>query len=227
MAVIDQIVWNDDGTLQISFEQKWGDLTVGQTYTISDLATETVASSIPEINFGELVLNKLAIDKTDFTEIEYCTYSTEQTNGNGLVNFQNQFQIEAESDAVIIGFPKGDDGLLSVNDKVESYRLRLNNEDLTDREVSIKGPLHLDRLGMSMTQLQLRLRNLAQNMRNTADQDYIGAVLDNATLTTQILSPVNQTQQEKLLQVNIQCETGSAGVNALSIFKHLPKVFSY
>tara|TARA_Y100001972_G_scaffold112246_1_gene145832 strand:+ start:506 stop:1969 length:1464 start_codon:yes stop_codon:yes gene_type:complete len=224
-AVIDQIVWNDDGTISLSFEQKWGDIGVGESYSDIEVATQDIASATISVNFAEIVLTRLAKDKTDFDKIEYSTYSTEQTNGNGLTSFQNQFQIEAESDAVLIAFPADNDDLQSVNGAIESYRLRLDNVDLTDRDVEMDGPLHYDRLNMTMTQLRMRLRDLSQNLRNVDESNYLDSILDPDTTTNMILTPVQQKVQEKLLQVNINA-TG-AGVKKLSLFKHLPRVFSY
>ena len=224
-AVVDQIVWNPDGTISLSFEQKWGDVGAGESYTAIEVETQDIAAASISINFAEIVLTRLAKDKSDFSQIEYSTYSTEQTNGNGLTSFQNQFQIEAESDAVLIAFPSDNDDLQSVNGDVQSYRLRLDNVDLTDRDVEMDGPLHYDRLNMSMTQLRMRLRDLSQNLRNVDESNFLDSILDDDTTTNMIMSPVQQKIQEKLLQVNINAAGG--GVNKLSIFKHLPRVFSY
>lgn len=224
LAVIDQIVWNANGTLSITFEQKWGDIGAGEDYTDIEVATEDVAAATVNLNFGEVVLHKLAMDKSDFSQIEYSTFSTEQTNGNGLTNYQNQFQVEGQSDAVIIAFP-GDNDIISNNDNVQSYRLRLDNHDLTDRDVILGSPLYYDRLNMGMTQMKLKLRDLALNLRNTTDNDTLDAVRDNDTVIYTIVAPLEQKVQEKLLQLNVKA--ANTGVKQISIFKHIPRVLEY
>ena len=226
-VVIDEIVWNDDGTLSVSFEQNWGTLTAGQSYT--DIRVATADLSDPEItvnlNFAELVLNKLAKMKSDFDKIEYATYSTEETNGNGLTNYQNQFQIEPDSDCVIVGFPEDDADQISANEHLQEYRLRVDNVDLTDRVVEIDSPLHYDRLSMSMSQIGMRLRDLSQNVRNTSTSNSFDARLDGNTETNVIMAPVQQKLQTKNFQLNLTA-TG-AGIKKIVLFKHLPRQFTY
>ena len=225
-AVIDSIVWNADGTLSIQFEKKWSDIGAGETITSIEVSTTTIATATVNFNFGEIVLKKLAKDKSDFSTIEYSTFSTEQTNGNGLVNFQRQFQVEAEADAVIVAFPDAASDLLSQNDQLVSWRLRLDNDDLTDRDIDTLSALHYDRVNMTMSQMRITLRNLRENQMLT-DNNLSAAATDEASATTILANPLNQSPQEKLLQLNINCKDASTGVTSLTLFKHLPRVFSY
>ena len=224
-VVVEAVFWNTDGTISLDFEQNWGTIGAGESYSAIQVETVNVASSSVSINFGELVLLKLAKDKSDFQQIQYSTYSTEETNGNGLTNYQNQFQIEADSDAVIIAFPNDNGDILSKNVNLNDYRLRLDNVDLTDRNVNFDSPLHYDRLNMSMTQLGMRLKSLAENSRSSTANTYLESVRIGDTKNNLIMSPVEQKIQEKLLQVNI--DAGGTGVKKITLFKHLPRVFSY
>ena len=225
-AVIDSIVWNAAGTLTIQFEKKWNDVPAGGVINSIEIESVTISSATVNFNFGEIVLKKLAKDKSDFSTIEYSTFSTEQTNGNGLVNFQRQFQVEAEADAVIVAFPDSVSDLVSQNEDLVSWRLRLDNMDLTDRDIDTLSPLHYDRINMSMTQMRITLRNLRENQMVTNDS-LKDASQSSDSKTTIIANPLNLSSREKLLQVNINCETGSGGVVGLTLFKHLPRVFSY
>ncbi len=237
-AVISNITWIDNGAdkgkLQLDFEQGWFTGIAADTIQNIVVVQHTPLTSAFSINTAQLVLKRLAKNSTDFDQIEYSTFSTQEDNGNGLVNFQRQYQIEGDSSAVIVVFPDANNDVLSRPDALESYRLRLDNEDLTDRNVVVnngnyhhESPLYADRVNMTMSQMSLRLKNLAQNNGNDQERFFIDAysVGDNTFNQAYIMSPVVQKPNEKLLQLTTD-NTGG-GVNKLTLFKHLPRVFSY
>ena len=229
-AVMSSIVWNNDGTMSVEFEQDWGTLASGETYVDIRIEEETEKSSEISVDFGELVLKKLAKDKSDFNVIEYSTFSTEQDHGNGLDNFQRQYQIEAEADAVVIGFFDDDaDGINSLQE-LQDYRLRVNNTDLTDRDVVVPSALYFDRLNMAMSQMKIQVRNMSLVPTQVGGSAY-DTLLDSfdpaESATVIIATPLNQTTQEKLLQVNIDATSGLGGINNITLFKHLPRRFEY
>lgn len=225
-SVVNSVTWNSDGTITLGFEEHWGNLTGGQKYTDIEVDAANIDSSSSSISFSsaELVLNRLAKTSSDFDMIQYSTFSTEETNGNGQTSFQKQFSIEGESDAVVITFPADDQNDIISNAPVEDYRLRLDNVDLTDRNVTFSSPLHYDRLNMGMTQMGMRLKNLSLISRLSSENVYYVSVL-NGIVNQLIMSPVQQKGQEKFLQVNATA-TGT-GVKKITLFKHLPRVFQY
>jgi len=225
VLTIQSISKNDNGTLTITTEQNFANLAVGQTYTaVSILAVEAVASSTVSVDFAELVLVKLNKSSSDFDEIQYGTFSTDQSNGNSLNNYQRQFQVEAESDCVVIVQPDSNNDLLSKSGIVDNYRLRLNNNDITDRSVFQDSPLYYDSISSTMTKMKLRLKSLFENNGNTSKKTY--NPYEATSQQESIMSTLEQTVNEKLLQVNINCKLGES-VNELVMFKHLPRVFSY
>ena len=229
-AVISSIEWVDSGAdkgkLIIQFENKWGDIGAGQSYTAISVATVAPSAVSIEANFGELVLLKLNKMSSEFDEIEYSTFSTEQDNGNNLKSFQKQYQIEGDADCVVVAFPSADNELLSINQHIIDYRLRLNNDDLTDRDIELESPLHYDRINMSMTQMNLKLKNLSENRGTVKDMDLFTNLQDSEVQQQSIMSPLVQTPNEKLLQVNINTDPAN-GVNKITLFKHRPRVFKY
>jgi hypothetical protein len=74
--------------------------------------------------------------------------------------------------------------------------------------------------------MRITLRNLRENQMLT-DNSLVAAAKDEASITTILANPLNQSPQEKLLQLNINCTDASTGVTSLTLFKHLPRVFSY
>jgi len=225
-VVIQDITRNADGTITLIFEQNWGVLTAGQSYHSVAVQAEDPASSEANFNFAEIVLVKLPMASSPINEIEYSTFSSEETNGNNLTSFQNGYQVEADCDGVVIAFPSPDTDLVSQLGSGEDYRLRLDNEDLTDRNVSFKSPLYYDRIGMTLNNMRMRLRSLLENQGQTYTNSETIFNADVGTVES-IMSPLAQKAQpfDKLLQVNINC-AGSDGVNKLVIYKHLPRALA-
>ena len=228
-VVIASVTWVDTGAdvgkIKLTFEQDWAATQVGGSYTAITLNTEDIASASIVVNFAELVLKELAQPSSDFREIEYSTFTTEQDNGNGLNNFQKQYQVEAEADAVVIAFPFAANDTISMNADMTHYRLRLDNQDLTDRNVDWQSPLYWDRHNMALQQMGLRYKKTFPNNGTTsATQNYAGDI-DHFQQTT-IETPLEQKDREKLLQVNIQ-QDPTKTLGAITLFKHLPRVFRY
>ncbi len=184
---------------------------------------EPTAVSV-SLDGAELVMRHKA-SKDGIDKVTYHTYSTEETNGNGLTSFQNLYTVEPEANNVLIMFPDGADGLVSKNDDIASWRLRLNNEDLTDRPIVRKSPLAYDRLAMTLNSMGAGLGNLVQNTGKTNAQTWTGTYTDTKFDSVIVANPLFQTTQQKLLQVNI--EAGGNGVQKLVLFKQLPRVFEY
>ena len=230
-VVVESITWDKDngGVLKIAFTENWGTLASGKTYSdievipyYKDASTPTtinVQASLA-VNFAEIVVKRVG-NPVGIDQINYDTFSTEETNGLAQTSFQNQYQIEPDAKDVLIAFPDDDTDLVSVNNDITSFRLRLNNQDLTDREVDVDEPLYYDRINMTLGNMGERLKNLAQNTgkpnEGTWDDVYDESNLD----VVSIQNPLFITEREKFLQVNINA--GGGGVKKLTLFKHLPR----
>lgn len=221
-VVIDSITWDKDngGVLKISFTQPWGNLAAGKTYSNIRMTPYSAVTSAVEVNFAELVIKRVG-NPVGLDEIRFDTFSTEETNGLGLTSFQNQYQVEADAKNVLIAFPDDGTDLISRNRQIASFRLRLNNLDLTDRSVDVESPLYYDRLNMTFGNMGSRLKLLSENMGQDTP-DWANVYDNSETQTTVIGNPLFQSEREKYLQVNIDA-TG-AGVKKLTIFKQLPRV---
>jgi len=215
-----------DGTISLAFETDWGVLAGGESYSDIAVATEEPASASLRFNFAEIVLMMLPMSSSPINQIDYSTFSTEETNGNNLTSFQNGYQVEPDCDNVIIAFPTQATDLVSQIEDIQDYRLRLDNEDLTDRNVEFKSPLYYDRINMTLTNMRMRLRNLFENVGNTFQDSNTNFTAELAYLDV-IMSPLAQKAQsfDKLLQVNINCQ-GAEGVRKLILYKHLPRSLS-
>ena len=230
-VVVESIVWDKDngGVLNISFTDSWGTLSGVETF--NDIVvipyykapapgtTINVASSL-DVNFAELVVKRVG-NPVGIDQINYDTYSTEETNGLTQKSFQNQYQIEADAKDVLVAFPSDDNDLISSNNEITDFRLRLNNQDLTDRPVEVDEPLYYDRINMTLGNMGESMKNLYQNYGDTEATDW-GDVYDRADFdVVSVMNPLFITEREKYLQLNINA-TGT-GVNKMTLFKHLPR----
>ena len=106
------------------------------------------------------------------------------------------------------------------------FRLRSDGVDLTNRNVELPGAddrptsLYYDRLGMTLLNANLPLRNLTELIRNQTagwDSRYTADTLRNVFIG----NPLPITPQRKLVQVSIN--GSGAGVNTIQLFKHVAK----
>ena len=228
-AVVSNIDWDKtSGDVNLTFEQKWGDLAIGHGYVDISCTTAAVTSATPLFNSAELVVKKVA-QPEGFDQIEYSTFSTEQDNGNSLKSFTKQYQVEPEATSVVIAFPDGAAGdLFSTDCSFTEYRLRINQEETTDRNIAFRRPIYYDQLNMTMTNMGKSLKNLTANAGATAANITWPNVYKQGDLATLVIaSPMPQTINEKLLQVNIEAIPAGPGVNKLNLYKELPRVFQY
>jgi len=226
---IQSINWDETvaGQIQLTLDAEW--VAVGNPGTLTDVTVTTPVdtASAPAVaiswDYAEIILKEVS-NPQGYDEISYNTFGTEQTNGNGLTSYRNIFNIEPEATSVLITFPAADSNLYSTKGTHTSYNLRLNNEDLTDnREITFGEPLDKDRVNMGLTNMGLTPRNLLQNAGDLNNAINYRYNRDEEDLCI-IAAPLRVTAQQKLLQVSVE---DTAGVNAISMFKELPRVFSY
>ena len=225
-ALVNDITHGADGSIALTFDAAWAPSVSGTGFTYHDIAIkEASATAVLNMDTCEIVMKKVDVPQGIDT-INYNTYATEQGNGNELKAFQQIFNVEPEASNMLMVFPQADEDLLSVNNNIQEWRLRLNNEDLTDRNVEKDSPLDYDRLASTLNSMGMSLKNLTRNQGKSAAATWNGTYTDTSFDNTVIANPLFQTDRMKLLQVNITADSGT-GVKAFSLFKQLPRVFEY
>ena len=205
-------------------------LTAGQGYTTLTCVGDTCTFADFQIDSADLVLEKLGNPPDTSESIAYSEYSTEEFNANASKNFQRLFQLEPECFNVYImrnsgiGGGSAVGGKSSLCDDVLDYRMRVDNQDLTNRKIKVRDALSLDRLNMTLGNtsevlhnLNERFRDAEGNSNDTIQQHY--SQVGKSTLV--MANPLYQTDREKLLQVNINSATTS--LNQMCVFKELYK----
>ena len=176
-----------------------------------------VADAKINISTASIVLRKLNKSPAGPAKLNYMAISTEQFTGMNQQYFQRMFQLEAQAVNVIIMFDNPSaNAIQSNNDNIVSFRLRLDGEDLTDRDVKCavgnRSPLYYDRLAMTLLNGNYRLKCGLEKSES------LGTVPEkNLTL---ICNPIPLTQSDKLLQLNI-VTTQDNGVGNMVLFKQV------
>jgi hypothetical protein len=160
--------------------------------------------------------------------LAYSTFSTEEDVGpTGVAQFQRQYIVEPDADAVLLTFPGGTNPFLSRNTNIQSTRLRLNQVDLTDRDVATDSPLYYDRLATVAEAMGYQLNNLQQNsgIATGGNAQSYPAMFPAGSKSVLVGASMPQSVNDKKLQVNIDAQGGD--VPFLTLFKHKPRMLEY
>ena len=233
-VVISAIIWDQQnlllkgqGALILEFSTSPLSAALTGAQTATGIALKVVDAASYDVTFdrAELVLKRV-MNPVGIDMIKYKTYSCEETNGNGIVNFKNIYTVEGEATNVIVFSPNGDDGLLSTNNNVNSHRFSLNNIDLTDRDIVTDSPLYYDRTASSLAVAGYGLNNIMQNAGDTG-VDFPTNLSATTSAVHVMASPLFQTTKGGTKLLQLQVNAGNGGVNALNIYKQIPGDFEY
>jgi len=203
----------------------------GRFHNIS-VRGDTCTFSAPQVDFAELVVEKLASPNAaaDEGEIQYTTYTTEEFDTPAQVNFQRQFQAEPEAITMYITQPTDNTNncILSRQNGVDSYRLRIDNKDCSNRDITLRDsggnvrsngndPLHIEKQKVALTNSNRILRDLHERQKNiNVSTGETPATFDTDTMLIGQVLPL--TNRPKQVQVNINCRAGN-GLQRLCLFK--------
>ena len=225
-VVIDAIQWvrsSDDtinGKLILTFNTSYANFTsADNSWTDVSVKGRDATSVEFSVEYAEITLQGSS-EKVDMKDgLTYSTITTEEDNGLGLTRFRKQYFLEPECYNVWTCFPDADDDLRSNTENITKWRLRLDGEDLTNRDVEKGSPLDYDRTSMTMLNGGRQLKSLISVM--VGDNTQNEAVVFSLAEAKMICNPVPITPMRKHLDYSIDA-TGS-GVNKITIFKEITK----
>jgi len=157
-------------------------------------------------------------------EIPYRTWrALEDVGPAGIANFARVYDIDASADGMIVCFPNAaTNDINSVNDDIDEYRIRVNQTDLTDRNVIVNppSPLYYDRTAAGLAAMGMQVNSLQLTALNSSLETYDGS--QGGEVLKYIVSKLPQTSTNKAVQLNILAPGGS--VPRLTVFQALPRV---
>jgi hypothetical protein len=140
-------------------------------------STNTGTLSIANANLGvcEVMGGKMAGDV-----LEYMTFTAEQYSNNSN-SLERIFEVEPSAVNAFLMFNNNTSNLISRNEKVKSYRIRIDDTDVYDRDTVVNyndgvgkvlchDPLHYDSINRTFLNASLPLKNLTclNQLRNDA-----------------------------------------------------------
>lgn len=136
--------------------------------TMSGINIENVAISAlptPVFSRAELVVYRSSTQVSK-DSIVYPSFTSEEFSFDEVSQYQKQFYLEPNCINVMVMKPIAS-SLSSTDAHINSYRMRLEQKDLTDRDVVINSPLYYDRLSTTFGNAGLPLKNLDNGNGNT------------------------------------------------------------
>lgn len=158
-------------------------------------------------------------------QLNYTVYAVENdTFATNTTALKRQYQLEPECINAFVTLPSISNGIIS-SKVLEEYRVSINNELTTDRNVPVFNPLYYHKLNMLGLNMNQSIRNVAQKKYlvnsglNKADQDD-GEDRGTFSNISGVFEPMPATQDYKLVEFEIN---NQAGIPKISIFKELVK----
>jgi len=189
------------------------------TETVNNIFIEALLSDSTndkiEINRAEIVLSAMP-GATGPSSIDYRTYSTEETQGNDLTNFNKQIIVEPNCDNLLIAHCPS--GKTMPSQEWLNYRLAINNVDVCgNRDVAYQKPLHEDRLLRFFNNRSQNVSNISLNQLETSKAQDADA---NQLNFYPILETMPLTRDEKLVNLELN---STGGAKDVIFFKELVK----
>jgi hypothetical protein len=210
------------GKLILTLDKQLGDtLSASQSQTqISCVPTNCDSVSLL-FDYAELVLRIVPEEKEKVKEIVYSTWTLEETNGNSLTNYYQQFLVEPNCyNLVAFPLPSTNDLVASTNaGEIVKWRWTIDNVDASNRDITLNSGLYLDRLNMTMLNDGKNLKSLVLSAPSGTEVSVSGIWTTNKCVGL-LFQPVPMTQNRKV--VNLKVESGS-GVNKFMLYKQVAK----
>lgn len=172
--------------------------------------------------------------------LEYTTFTVEQYSNNAK-SLDKVFEVEGNAVNAMLMFTDGSSNLISQNSRVSSYRMRIDQTDVYDRDINVNyndtsvlthDPLHYDSINRTMLNAGLPLKNLTfLNMARDASATAGGVNaltmnlrFDNKPLAQLIVAcPLPLTQMSKKVQFSVDTKLPNDTVQGVILYKQVVK----
>jgi hypothetical protein len=201
---------DDKGKLIISLATPLPDPVVGGggSYSSVLINGHDALTTEFEIEYAEIMLQETTpMPMPD--EMSYMTYTSQETNVNGLLSYQEQFIVEPNAfNLLAVALIASD--VEAQSGSVESFRVRINGVDATDRDVEINSPLYYDRLSMYMLNANETLRSLLLVLPHSID-DTNKDRYSSVNIRPMVTQPLPITTGSKIVDLTLNNSDDSVG----------------
>jgi hypothetical protein len=220
------------GLITITLDTPFPAFGAGVTQYQSIVVDEFILVETPtlQVMTCELGVAQYGVAQPSPDVLTYTTFTTEEFSaGNNSIYLNKVFEIEPNAINAMLFFNGNNANMLSNNTNLASYRMRIDNQDVYDRDILTNyktgkvaldrltnDSLHFDSINRTFLNASLPLRNLTfmamihdivgyDNELRFTDDPEIG----NANKIMLLATPTPLTTQTKKLQFNLQNKAGS------------------
>jgi hypothetical protein len=212
---ITNITYNEtSGKVTLTLNAAVGGATVGLVIKPAEASTKSFTMLNPQ-----LVLYYRG-DSPTIEPFQYFTYSSEKDFLGDITPSRTQYEVEADSVGLII-VPKDNAQSLFADKNLLSYRLAVDNKDLTNRSVFKNSSLYFDRLNRYGMNTNKKIEDILGQKLQRAHRDDMrtrgGTIAD----VFCIFEPLPVSDKIKLVEIELVANAGN--MSHVQIFKEMIK----
>ena len=190
-----------DDKLVLTLETAIG--TGGNTLTDIEVVIDGAGIAAPTITINKIELVAKVNPAPEKLPMVYSTYIAQNDSYGAVQNVSRNYDIPPLCKNVYIMF---DTHVNSVEDNLQSYRLYVDNEALTNRDVRVNSPLHYELVSRVFQNNNSRVHNLTERVNNvfTAFRRNAGNEAAGSIAPKVIMAPVpfKQVPQRLVVELN-------------------------
>ena len=200
---------------------------LGATEDCIDITCDGVTATSITFTFleAEAVLEEVAPSEYEkMDQLQYSTFTNEGDNGAGIESFSRLYSVEPECfNLYVLPITIGDVlPALQPPNRFESYRLSIDNEFVTNRQVDYDTPLYYDEVSKTFLNGNLPLKDLTNTNPNR--ESLYNSRFSGGDKVIFIGTPTPMTPQRKQVQVSIETGAGLGGVTKIELYKQVARM---
>jgi hypothetical protein len=220
-----------DGAISSNGTVAWNSLKLAEPNVVG---TNTLVVSTCELGLAEMVGGSVKENA-----LEYFTWTSEEYS-NGQRTMNKVFEVEPEAANAFLLFDTNTSNLISNNINVTSYRMRVDNNDVYNRDIvvnkesssekRIHDSLHYDSIGRTFKNAGYELKDMAflGLKRDVGDSagEYLSRFASDSQQIMLCCAPMPLTPMTKKLQFNVEAKSGSTVENVI-LYKQVLKSIKF
>lgn len=205
---INSVTRNDDNTLTFVFNAPIATVPNTQTLDVTLFQTNSNVTSAPvTLNRVELVLQRESSAKAP-SKMNYTTLMSEDDTYGSITRLSRNYHIPPACKNVYVCFSQNGISASSSN-KVKSYRVTIDNEDVTGRDVTMHSPLHKELIVQTFMNNGEPIKNMLESQPLLfANKLNNGTVAQKGLDAAIIAFPVKFVNRRQTLNLSVEAITG-------------------
>ena len=146
----------------------------------------------------------------------YTTYTSEHDNGGDSLTMKRQFEVESNAINCVL-VPQANSNSLYGDQELAKYRVAVNNENMTNRDVFKHTSLYYNELSRGFLNQGKEIKSLTEGTQGINDAS-------TARDTTVIYQPLPLTDKMKLVEFELEAKQGET-IKDFVLFKEVTASF--